>query len=45
MAPRLFGDVTPELDQQLAGILVFGLGNLIYFVPITRNFMRLMEAE
>jgi putative membrane protein len=44
-APRLFGDISASLDQQLAGILMFGIGNLIYFVPITRNFMRLMEEQ
>ncbi len=44
-APRLFAGVGPGLDQEIAGILMFGLGNLIYFVPITRNFMRLLETE
>jgi putative membrane protein len=44
-APRLFASVSPLLDQQLAGILMFGIGNLIYFVPITRNFMRAMEEH
>lgn len=42
-APRLFGDISVVLDQQLAGILMFGIGNLIYFVPISRIFMRMME--
>ncbi|HXA41350.1 MAG TPA: cytochrome c oxidase assembly protein [Candidatus Solibacter sp.] len=42
-APRLFGDVSVSLDQQLAGILMFGIGNLIYFVPISRIFMSMME--
>ena len=42
-APRLLAGVSPQLDQQLAGILMFGIGNLIYFVPITRNFFRIAE--
>jgi putative membrane protein len=42
-APRLFGDISVNLDQQLAGILMFGIGNLIYFVPISRIFMTMME--
>jgi cytochrome c oxidase assembly factor CtaG len=42
-APRLLGDVSVSLDQQLAGILMFGIGNLIYFVPISRIFMSMME--
>jgi cytochrome c oxidase assembly factor CtaG len=44
-APRLLASVSPQLDQQIAGILMFGIGNLIYFVPITRNFMRAMEEQ
>jgi putative membrane protein len=43
LAPRLIGEVSAELDQQLAGILMFGLGNLIYFVPITVLFFRLAD--
>jgi cytochrome c oxidase assembly factor CtaG len=43
LAPRLFGEVSAELDQQLAGILMFGLGNLIYFVPISILFFRIAE--
>ena len=46
LAPRLFSGINAVLDQQLAGILMFGLGNVIYFVPVTINFMRLGdEAE
>lgn len=43
LAPRLIGEVSVELDQQLAGILMFGLGNLIYFVPISILFFRIAE--
>jgi putative membrane protein len=42
-APRLIDGVSAGLDQQIAGILMFGLGNLIYFVPISRIFLALME--
>jgi len=42
-APRLFAGIGPVLDQQLAGIIMFGLGNVIYFVPVSVNFMRLGE--
>jgi putative membrane protein len=42
-SPRLFSDISVNLDQQLAGILMFGIGNLIYFVPISRIFMAMME--
>jgi putative membrane protein len=44
-APRLIAGLSPGLDQQLAGILMFGIGNLIYFVPITVNFIRLLEED
>ena len=44
--PRLFADVSALGDQQTAGMLMFGLGNLIYFVPISIIFLRLFdEAE
>jgi putative membrane protein len=43
LAPRLIGEVSAELDQQLAGILMFGLGNLIYFIPISVLFFRLAD--
>jgi putative membrane protein len=42
-APRLIDGVSAGLDQQIAGILMFGLGNLIYFVPSSRIFLGLME--
>jgi cytochrome c oxidase assembly factor CtaG len=42
-APRLLDWLAPQLDQELAGILMFGIGNLIYFVPITRNFFRIAD--
>jgi cytochrome c oxidase assembly factor CtaG len=44
-APRLLGGVSAELDQQVAGLLMFGLGNLIYFVPLTRNLLRVLEDQ
>jgi putative membrane protein len=43
LAPRLIGEVSAELDQQLAGVLMFGLGNLIYFVPISVIFFRIAD--
>ena len=42
-APRLVGGISAALDQQLAGILMFGLGNLIYFVPISVLFFRIAD--
>jgi putative membrane protein len=42
-SPRLIDGVSAGLDQQIAGILMFGLGNLIYFVPISRIFLALMD--
>ncbi|HEV1998576.1 MAG TPA: cytochrome c oxidase assembly protein [Candidatus Dormibacteraeota bacterium] len=41
--PRLFADLSALVDQQLAGLLMFGLGNLIYFVPISVIFLRISE--
>lgn len=41
--PRLFGDLSALVDQQLAGLLMFGLGNLIYFVPISLIFLRISD--
>ncbi len=43
LAPRLIGEVSAEFDQRLAGVLMFGLGNLIYFVPISVIFFRLAD--
>ncbi|MGB2941046.1 MAG: cytochrome c oxidase assembly protein [Candidatus Dormiibacterota bacterium] len=43
LAPRLIGEVSAEFDQQVAGVLMFGLGNLIYFVPISVIFLRLAD--
>lgn len=40
-APRIVAGLSPALDQQIAGILMFGLGNLIYFVPISVLFFRI----
>ncbi|HEV3232766.1 MAG TPA: cytochrome c oxidase assembly protein [Candidatus Dormibacteraeota bacterium] len=45
VAPRLVPALSPLVDQQLAGILMFGIGNLIYFVPLSYNFIRLLEEE
>jgi putative membrane protein len=43
LQPRLFADLGPLVDQQVAGLLMFGLGNLIYFVPISVIFLRISE--
>jgi len=41
--PRLFAAVGALGDQQVAGMMMFGLGNLIYFVPISIIFLRLFD--
>jgi cytochrome c oxidase assembly factor CtaG len=40
-APRLWG-ISPRFDQQIGGVLMLGLGNIIYFVAIVIIFMRLL---
>jgi cytochrome c oxidase assembly factor CtaG len=40
-APRLWG-MSPVLDQQVAGVIMFGLGNIVYFVAISVIFLRLL---
>ena len=40
-APRLWG-ISPVSDQQYGGVLMLGLGNIIYFVAITVVFVRLL---
>jgi cytochrome c oxidase assembly factor CtaG len=40
-APRLWG-LSPVTDQQVAGVVMFGLGNLIYFAAISVIFWRLL---
>lgn len=40
-APRLWG-LSPITDQQIAGVVMFGLGNLIYFAAISVIFWRLL---
>ncbi len=40
VAPRLWG-FTALADQQLAGVIMLGLGNVIYFVAIAVIFVRL----
>lgn len=40
-APRLWG-ITPVADQQYGGVLMLGLGNIIYFVAITIIFVRML---
>jgi cytochrome c oxidase assembly factor CtaG len=40
-APRLWG-LSPLTDQQIGGVLMLGLGNIVYFVAITLIFMRLL---
>jgi putative membrane protein len=39
-APRLWG-WSAVLDQQVAGVIMFGLGNIVYFVAISVVFIRL----
>jgi cytochrome c oxidase assembly factor CtaG len=38
-APRLWG-LSPVVDQQLAGVVMFGAGNLIYFAAVVAVFWR-----
>ena len=40
-APRLWG-LSPVTDQQVAGVVMFGLGNLIYFAAISVIFWRIL---
>jgi putative membrane protein len=40
-APRLWG-LSAITDQQIAGVIMFGLGNLIYFAAISVIFWRLL---
>jgi putative membrane protein len=40
-APRLWG-IAPVADQQYGGVLMLGLGNIIYFLAITIIFVRLL---
>ncbi len=41
-APRLWG-LTPVADQQLAGVVMFGAGNLIYFAAVVMVFWRVFS--
>lgn len=41
IAPRLWG-ISAVADQQYGGVLMLGLGNIIYFVAITIIFVRLL---
>jgi cytochrome c oxidase assembly factor CtaG len=41
-APRLWG-LTPVADQQFAGVVMFGAGNLIYFVAVVMVFWRVFS--
>jgi cytochrome c oxidase assembly factor CtaG len=41
-APRLWG-LSAVDDQQIAGVIMFGLGNLVYFAAISVIFWRLFE--
>jgi len=41
-APRLWG-LTSVVDQQIAGVVMFGAGNLIYFVAIVLVFWRVLS--
>ena len=38
-APRLWG-LSPVVDQQFAGVVMFGVGNLIYFAAVVMVFWR-----
>ena len=38
-APRLWG-LTPVVDQQIAGVVMFGAGNIIYFIAAVVVFWR-----
>ena len=40
-APRLWG-LSPVFDQQIGGVIMLGVGNIIYFVAIVIVFMRLL---
>jgi len=40
-APRLWG-LSAVQDQQIAGVIMFGLGNIVYFVAISIIFLRLV---
>jgi putative membrane protein len=40
-APRLWG-LSAVQDQQIAGVIMFGLGNIVYFVAISIVFLRLL---
>jgi putative membrane protein len=40
-APRLWG-MSAVQDQQVAGVIMFGLGNVVYFVAISIIFLRLL---
>jgi cytochrome c oxidase assembly factor CtaG len=39
-APRLW-NLSPVMDQQLAGVVMFGAGNLIYFAAVVAVFWRM----
>jgi putative membrane protein len=40
-APRLWG-LSPIVDQQLAGVIMFGAGNLVYFLAVVIVFWRVL---
>ncbi|GAC1574793.1 MAG: cytochrome c oxidase assembly protein [Candidatus Dormibacteria bacterium] len=41
-APRLWG-LSPVADQQIAGVIMFGAGNLIYFLAVVIVFWRVFS--
>ena len=43
-APRLWG-ISAVSDQQYGGVLMLGLGNIIYFIAITIIFVRLLGDQ
>ncbi|GAC1338845.1 MAG: cytochrome c oxidase assembly protein [Candidatus Dormibacteria bacterium] len=42
-AERLWG-LSPALDQQLAGVIMFGVGNVVYFIAISIIFFRMFGS-
>lgn len=42
-APRLWG-MSPKGDQAAAGVIMLGLGNLIYFVAVSVIFLRIFQS-
>lgn len=43
-APRLWG-ISVVLDQQIGGVIMMGVGNLVYFVAVGTILLRLLSSE